>query len=240
MTIRKIIPNWPAPSNVVAFTTCRQGGVSRGDFDSLNFGLSTGDDEANVIENRRRLRAHLPSDPYWLQQVHGTDVVAVNSQEHPKADASYTHEANQVCLIQTADCLPILICDTAGQQVAAIHAGWRSLAAGIISNTLECLQTPSECMAWLGPAISQQAFEVGPEVREQFIAANATFAKAFVTGEGDRWHADLCAIAKECLQQAGVAQVYQSDCCTHQDAESFFSYRRDQRTGRMVSVIYFT
>lgn len=238
--------NWDAPARVAAFTTTRAGGVSRKPFDSMNLGLNSGDEAAHVMINRQRLAASLPNTPLWLQQVHGRALLYGPSitcnpdgvpTELPQADAIWTDKAEQVLTILTADCLPILLCDAKGQWVAAIHAGWRGLAAGIIPRCLKHLPLMNtEVLAWLGPGISAEAYEVDADVRTAFVAQNAEFESAFYDN-GERWQADLYAIARHQLSTAGV-QVSGGDYCTFSDPELFYSYRRDGQTGRMASVIY--
>ncbi len=237
-----IVPDWPAPARVKAATTLRTGGVSEGDFASLNLGSHVGDDAAAVAENRRLLKAalQLPAEPTWLNQVHGINVVAANSQTPPPtADASFAHGANQVCVVLTADCLPVLFCDRQGTRVAAAHAGWRGLAGGVLGATICALDVPSsQLLAWLGPAIEPAAFEVGPEVREQFLAVDAGNAAAFQVNPRGRWHADLYQLARNELARLGVPEVHGGGLRCHADAERFFSYRRNNRTGRMGTLVW--
>lgn len=189
--------------------------------------------------------AHLPQQPYWLNQTHSTDVVSLVGQSHdgkqlPAADASVTQMTGQVCLVMTADCLPLLICDKAGTQVAAIHAGWRGLLDGIIENTIAKLSAaPTDLLVWLGPAISQAHFQVGNEVRDAFITYDPQASKAFIA-DGDKWLADLYLLARQRLQTLAVntTDIYGGDYCTYQQTERFYSYRRDGQTGRQASLIY--
>jgi len=239
-------PDWPAPANVFAGTTTRLGGVSVAPYDSLNLGDHVGDSEDAVVANRSLLKQHrnLPAEPVWLKQVHGiavVDATAVN--DIPVADASFSHQSNSVCAVMTADCLPVLLCDQAGSVVAAVHAGWRGLADGVIEATIKDMGvTASKLMAWLGPAIGPKAFEVGDEVRQQFIAQDPQAAEGFQPSElssvQDRWLADIYLLARQRLARFGVEQVYGGDCCTYTDAERFYSYRRDGVTGRMASLIW--
>ena len=237
-----ITPDWPAPANVKAAATLRTGGVSQEPFASLNLGSHVGDDAAAVAENRRLLKTalQLPAEPAWLNQVHGTNVVIANSQSSPPtADASVAHEANQVCVVLTADCLPVLFCDRQGTRVGAAHAGWRGLAGGVLGATIRALDVlPSQLLAWLGPAIEPEAFEVGPEVREQFVAQDAGNAAAFHANARGRWQADLYQLAKNELARLGVPEVHGGGLRCHDDAERFFSYRRNQRTGRMGTLVW--
>lgn len=237
-----IIPDWPAPMTVRAVSTTRQGGVSRPPYASLNLANHVGDDPAHVAENRRRLRvlADLPAEPAWLEQVHGTAVVAAEIVLRPvAADAVLTREPGRPCVVMTADCLPVLFCDRAGSVVAAAHAGWRGLAGGVLGATVARLATPpQQLLAWLGPAIGPQAFEVGDEVRAAFLALNAANAESFQPSPAGRWLADLYGLARRQLRDLGVTAVYGGDCCTFSEPERFFSYRRENRTGRMATLIW--
>ena len=237
-----LIPDWPAPANVRAASSLRIGGASEGPFASFNLAMHVGDDAATVDENRRRLHEdlRLPAEPVWLNQVHGTHVVeAVSQPTPPTADASVARSPGQVCIVMTADCLPVLFCDRQGTRVAAAHAGWRGLVGGVLAQTIAALAAPpQELLAWLGPAIEQPAFEVGEEVREQFIARNPANAYAFDRNERGRWQADLYALARQELTRLGVQQIHGGGFRTHADAEKFFSYRREQKTGRMASLVW--
>ena len=237
-----IHPDWPAPSAVKAVCTTRVGGVSSGPWESLNLGDHVGDNHGDVLENRRRLAhwAHREvADFGWLQQVHGTDVVRLPAAS-PMADASVTQRPGMVCTVLTADCLPVLFCDRQGQQVAAAHAGWRGLADGVLENTLKTFADPSQVIAWLGPAIGPDHFEVGPEVRERFLDVSDALDACFDLSPQRPGHflADLVAIARYRLNEAGVAGVFGGGDCTFRDASRFYSYRRDGQTGRMASCIW--
>jgi polyphenol oxidase len=234
-----IIPNWPAPANIKALQTTRNGGISLAPYNSLNLGSHVHDDPLHVAHNRQLLSQFAPSEPVWLNQVHGVNVVdAANTACIPDADASYTNCKNVVCVTMTADCLPILICDTAGTLVASIHAGWRSLCDGVIEATIAKLPAkPADLMAWLGPAIGPNAFEVGVEVREQFIAKDAKAELAFKK-HGDKYLADIYQIATQRLNSLGVTQIYGGGCCTFTEKENFFSFRRDGATGRMATIVW--
>jgi YfiH family protein len=234
-----ILPNWPAPKNVHALQTNRDGGVSYAPYDSFNLGRHVKDNPMYVAQNRQMLSQFLPSEPVWLNQVHGINVVdAAQTDCVPNADASYTNRKNVVCVTMTADCLPILVCDTAGTIVASIHAGWRSLCDGVIEATIAKLPAkPENLMAWLGPAIGPNAFEVGAEVRAQFMAKDAKSESAFKP-KGDKYLADIYQIATQCLNNLGVTQIYGGGECTYTDEKRFFSFRRDGATGRMASLIW--
>lgn len=235
-----IIPDWPAPANVRALQTTRKGGVSPAPWDGFNLGDHVGDDPAHVVANRGQLSRHLPSDPAWLRQVHGIVVVdAGSSPESAQADASFTRIPGRVCAVMTADCLPVLFCDRAGSVVAAAHAGWRGLLAGVLEAAVAEMRVPAdEVMAWLGPAIGPQAFEVGDEVRAAFVARDAAASAAFVARSEGKWLADICQLARQRLAAAGVTAVFGGDRCTVSEPETFFSYRRDGITGRMASLVW--
>jgi len=234
--------DWPAPSNVRAVATTRAGGVSVGAFESLNLGAHVGDDAGAVAENRRRLRAAvaLPRDPVWLNQVHGTVVVeAMPYDAPPTADASFARSPGQACVVLTADCLPVLLCDRDGSRVAAAHAGWRGLAGGVVESALRAMDVaPSRVLAWLGPAIEQDMFEVGPEVREQFVARSPENAQAFKANARGRWQADLYDLARRELARLGVTQVFGGGFRCYADRDRFYSYRRDGVTGRMATLVW--
>lgn len=239
-----IEPDWPAPPRVRALQTTRPGGVSVGDWASLNFGLHVGDDPVAVRANRERLVAAgaLPAEPVWLEQVHGNDVVRLGVQDvgrpvPPRADAAWTSEAGVVCCVMTADCLPVLFCDTAGRRVAVAHAGWRGLAGGVIAATVEAMGG-GELLAWLGPAISQPAYEVGHEVRDACIAQDPAAAEAFEANANGRWQADLYSLARRALLRAGVAAIHGGGFCTSRDSARFFSHRRAAPCGRMATLIW--
>ncbi len=238
-----IIPNWPVPANVVALQTTRLGGVSGAPYASLNLGAHVNDDPIAVAKNRQLLSPYLPNEPVWVNQVHGIEVIdAAQSACLQNADASFTTKPNVVCVTMTADCLPVLLCDKAGTVVAAVHAGWRGLCDGVIEAAVNKLPVEhSEILAWLGPAIGPNAFEVGSEVRAQFIAKDAQAASAFQTN-GNKWLGDIYQIARQRLSYLGVTQIYggsvNEDFCTYTDATRFYSFRRDDVTGRMASLIW--
>jgi len=243
-----IIPNWPAPANVHTLQTTRHGGISLAPYNSLNLGDHVQDDPLHVAHNRQLLSQFLPSEPVWLNQTHGINVVdTANADCVPNADASFTTRKNSVCVVMTADCLPILLCDKAGAAVASIHAGWRSLCDGVIEETVRKMPVDvNQLMAWLGPAIGPQAFEVGGEVKAQFIAKDVQGEVAFksVSDKDDKWLADIYKLATQRLNRAGVNQVYgggqQETYCTFTDEQHFFSFRRDNLTGRMATLIWLT
>ncbi|EKD74083.1 MAG: hypothetical protein ACD_45C00083G0005 [uncultured bacterium] len=238
-----IQPDWPAPPNVKACTTTRVGGVSLAPYNELNLALHVGDAKQHVQKNRTLLKTRLalPSEPIWLEQTHSTIVVPATADNLGKeADATFASEPNCVCVVLTADCLPILLCNRAGTHVAAIHAGWRGLANGIIENTLKTLDLPSgELLAWLGPAIGPNAFEIGHEVRDLFLKSHPDTEQAFLPSPNGRWLGDLYALASLRLHTLGITNIYGKPYCTYSDKEQFFSYRRDgSKTGRMASLIW--
>jgi hypothetical protein len=240
LALNAIQPSWPAPANVQALQTIRQGGVSLAPYANLNLALHVKDDEACVRQNRQLLRAVLPSEPVWLNQVHG--VTVLDASLLPDADASFTRQANVVCVTMTADCLPVLLCDRAGTVVSAVHAGWRGLCDGVIEAAVAKMAvTPSEILAWLGPAIGPNAFEVGHELRAQFMQHDGQAAMAFKP-HADKWLANLYVLAQQRLNAMGVSQIFGGGIdqafCTYSDAQRFFSYRREAVTGRMASLIW--
>lgn len=235
-----IVPEWPAPSHVKAVVTTRAGGVSDGRYESLNVGFSTQDDPRATGTNRARLNALLPQPPRWLQQVHGAHVVDADSaQQRPQADASVAREFETVCAIQIADCLPLLFTNRSGNIVAAAHAGWRGLAAGVVPNTLSAMRADvSEVLAFIGPGIGPRHFEVGDDVLEAFMTSDSGAAQAFTPIGAGKWLADLPALARRALQRCGVREIHGGDLCTYSDPQRFFSYRRDGETGRMAALIW--
>ena len=238
-----LTPDWPAPPSVRALQTLRPGGCSAAPWDSFNLGDHVGDDPARVAANRAALRRHLPAEPLWLQQVHGIAAVdagkTANSGSGVVADAAFARQPDVVCAVMTADCLPVLFCDRAGSVVAAAHAGWRGLLGGILESTLVGMAVPAaELLAWLGPAIGPQAFEVGDEVRTAFLADDPAAATAFVALGAGKWLADLYALARRRLLRVGVQQIYGGGECTLSDRARYFSYRRDGITGRMATLIW--
>lgn len=242
-----IIPDWPAPACVHALMTTRAGGASRPPYDSFNLAAHVGDDPAAVQENRRRLLEHLPAEPLWLTQVHGTAVAQAGHDETGVvADAAVARAPGRVCAVLTADCLPVLLCDERGSVVAAAHAGWRGLVAGVLEETVRSMGIgAARILAWLGPAIGPDAFEVGEEVRQAFIEHDPLAATAFrpaLPGTLDelprKWLADLYALARLRLAGVGVERVHGGGACTWRDADRFYSYRRDGRTGRMAALIW--
>ncbi|WP_066016629.1 peptidoglycan editing factor PgeF [Endozoicomonas atrinae] len=240
---RYLWADWPAPDGVKALVTSRNGGVSEAGFSSFNLGLYSGDDQESVRANRQLLQQDLDltSSPLWLKQVHGIDVADtdVDGQE-AEADASVSRKPGLACAVLTADCLPVLFCNQEGTVVAAAHAGWKGLVAGVLEATVRSMNVPADTIiAWFGPAISQHHFEIGPEVREQFLAEDMNCSEAFIPGKGDRWFADLYSLARRRLNRLGVSHVYGGEFCSYDQSDLFYSYRRDgKESGRMASLIW--
>lgn len=234
-------PDWDAPAHVRAFATTREGGVSEGEYASMNLGFSSGDAADRVARNRAIVRGHLPADPPYLWQVHGAEVADLDRPlaADAKADASATSQPARIACVLTADCMPLLFCDESGRRVAAAHAGWRGMAAGVIENTVRAMgPDPATVRAWMGPAIGPDAFEVGPEVREAFLATDAGASEAFRPHGPGKFMADLYALARRRLARAGVRRVHGGGFCTFHERERFFSYRRAQKSGRMGAFIW--
>lgn len=249
--IQTIAPTWHAPANVKALSTLRGGGVSSSPYDDgrggggLNLGMHVGDDPLDVSANRQILRKVLPSEPVWLNQVHGMTVIdAGHAAGVPDADASIARHPGIVCAVMTADCLPVLLHDHAGKVVGAAHAGWRGLAGGVLQRTVEAMRVAgaSDIDAWMGPAIGPVAFEVGQDVRDAFVIRDARAETAFVSraASPDKYFADIYQLARIALHEAGVMTVSGGGYCTVSEGNHFYSYRRDGRTGRMTSLIWMT
>jgi YfiH family protein len=257
-----IQPEWAAPPGVRCAFTLRTGGVSQAPYDSLNVGAHVGDVSAAVEENRRRVRERLglSAEPVWLQQVHGVEVVdldvtgthvsagrdGVGAEAElslisgfARADAVVTRMSGRVCVIQVADCMPVLFAARDGSVVGAAHAGWRGLAGGVLEETVRHLGVPAaQLVAWLGPTISQPNFEVGDEVRAAFVSHDPGAASAFEANARGRWQCDLYSLARRRLEAFGVGDVSGGGWCTYADAARFFSYRRDGQCGRMAALIW--
>ncbi len=238
-----IVADWPAPAGVRAVSTTRVGGVSRPPYDAFNLADHVGDTPEAVAENRRRLMVDLDltHSPLWLRQVHGASVVnARTAAVAVGADGSFCDGSGAVCAVLTADCVPILLCDRDGRRVAALHAGWRGLARGVIEAGVAAMaQDGVDLMAWLGPAIGPRAFVIGEDVRAAFTIQDSDAAAAFAAaGENGRWHADLFALARMRLRRCGVQAIYGQDRCTYTHPQEFFSYRRNGQCGRMASLIW--
>ncbi len=235
-------PNWPAPESICAAITTRQAGVSARPYESFNLGDHVGDKVRHVAQNRQQLitALQLPNPPLWLQQVHSTTVwQAEHGSTQRVADAIIARSRQTVCAVLTADCLPLLLCSQNGAEIAAIHAGWRGLAQGIIQNTIRQMQTSAgQLMVWMGPAIGPDAYEVDQPVYERFVDQNPALASCFASARAGHWQMDIYAIARQILKQQGVTQIYGGEHCTYTEKELFFSHRRDGTTGRMASLIW--
>ena len=235
-----IKPDWPAAKNIHAAVTLRTGGLSKGAFSSLNPALHVNDKPDNVIRNRQIISEmlNLPAAPVWLEQVHGNRAIKADQLTRvEQADASYSEQAGVVCAVMTADCLPILLATSKGDKIAAIHAGWRGLLAGVIRQTVNALDA-TNIIAWLGPAIGPDRFEVGSEVKNAFVEQSANFAAGFKQINQNKYLADIYRLATIELATLGVTQVYGGGFCTVTDKERFYSYRRDGETGRMATLIW--
>lgn len=235
-----IFPDWPAPKHVRALQTTRAGGVSSGVYAGLNLGDHVGDDVIHVAENRSSLCEYLPAEPFWLNQVHGINVVdAADVGALVSADASYAKNSGQICAVLTADCLPVLFCSEDGAVVAAAHAGWRGLAAGVLERTAAAMRVPgNRLLAWLGPAIGPASFEVGEDVRSVFVDDDVQTAEAFSSQGHGKYLADIYRLARIRLAKVGIEGVFGGEFCTVSDPTRFYSYRRDGVTGRQASLIW--
>ncbi len=235
-----IVPDWPAPVRVKSFITTRNGGVSASAHASFNLGARAGDDSAAVRANRQQLRTWLPQEPKWLRQVHGARVVVADGlNESPEADASVAREPGTVCAVMIADCMPLLLCDASGSAIGIAHGGWRGISSGVIENTVrELAVAPNQLLAYLGPAIGPQAFEVGNDVRDAFLAVDSAAEIAFKPLRQGKWLANLFQLARQRLALCGVQQVFGGGLCTYSDPRRFYSYRRDKTTGRMAALIW--
>jgi len=234
-----IFPDWPAPSNIKAVITTRAGGCSLGAYAEFNLGYHVGDDATRVQANRQFLRNLLPSEPKWLNQTHGNTAVSADSIDTlVAADAAFTSSVDVVCVVMTADCLPILLCDRRGLCVAAIHAGWRGLKIGVIENTvLQLPAFPHELLAYLGPAIGPSVYLVGNDVRDAFLTVDEGTRSAFTPHSCDKWYANLYELARQKLLYAGIKNITGGNFCTFSD-QRFFSHRRDLVTGRQAAMIW--
>ncbi|WP_264874835.1 peptidoglycan editing factor PgeF [Vibrio agarivorans] len=237
-----IVPDWPVAKRVRAISSLRDGGVSSSPFSSLNVGMHVGDNEQNVLENRSRLaiEAAMPSAPVWLNQTHSSDVLELfrPTGNVLDGDASFTSVAGVVCAAMTADCLPVLLAGENGEQVAAVHAGWRGLADGIVEKA--AAKFSGKVIAWLGPAIGPDAFEVGQDVFDEFVSQNKQAQQAFRPSDTDanKYYANMHLLATQALNRVGITDIYRDSRCTYLNPEQFFSYRRDGKTGRQVTCIW--
>ena len=237
------VPDWPAPEPVRSLQTTRRGGLGCGPFSSFNLGLHVGDDPKSVAANRAKLDRTVGCKPVWMNQVHGTRVLDAGAWQSgdgvPEADAALTSRSGTACVVMTADCLPVLFCDESGQTVAAAHAGWRGLAAGVLEATVTAMRRPgTQILVWIGPAIGSRAFEVGDDVRHMFLSGDTRSAEAFTPCAPGKGLADLVLLARQRLQRLGIERIYGGDSCTFHEPDRFFSYRRDGQTGRMASLIW--
>jgi YfiH family protein len=242
VSLSYLTPQWDVPRRVRAAFTLRAGGISRAPFETLNSAEHVGDSQADVAENRRRIGAALalPEVPVWVDQVHGTAVLDLDRMTTARrADAVIARTPRRVCVVQVADCLPVMLAARDASAVGVAHCGWRGLAAGVLEATVRALETPpSDLRAWLGPAIGPHAFEVGEEVRAAFVAHDSAAAQAFEANPRGRWQCDLFGLARQRLHALGIAEVTGGGLCTYSDPERFFSYRRDGRCGRMAALIW--
>lgn len=234
--------DWPAPSNIHAGTTTRIGGYSHGVWSAMNLALHVGDNPEHVARNRAYIKEFLslPAEPHWLEQTHSNKVINLTKDYTSRpADGAYTTTPHQVCVVLTADCLPLLLCNTAGKEIAAIHVGWRGFCANIITSALNTFSTmPGELMAWIGPCISAEHYEVGDEVRSACLQVVGDHGNAFSASRPGHWFADIQKLVRHQLSMAGVKQIYGGEYCTCTDDQHFYSYRRDGTTGRMASLIW--
>ncbi len=242
MSIECVQPDWDVPAHVHGCSTTRISGRSQGRWSGLNLGDHVADDPAAVAANRKLLTTSLslPAEPLWLSQVHGVDVVSEPATDSPVcADAAFSRRPGRVCVVLTADCLPVLFCNRAGTQVAAAHAGWRGLSAGVLEQTLaRFADDPADVSVWFGPAIGPQAFEVGDDVRDVFVGAMPRAGAAFMANRPGHWLADIYQLAEMRLRQQGVQSISGGNLCTYSDKQRFYSYRRDGVTGRMATLIW--
>lgn len=236
-----IEPDWPVPSGVRAAFTTRRGGVSEAPFDSFNLGLHVGDDAGCVRQNRALLSRELdlPAEPCWISQTHGVRAVVLEEEASRDADAAITRARGQVAVVMVADCLPVLLCNHDGSEVAALHAGWRGLQAGVIQSALAGMRSaPAQLMAWIGPGISREFFEVGDEVLDAFVDSIEGARDYFAAHGPGHWLCDLGGLAECVLERQGVGRIWRDMRCTYRDAGKFYSYRRDRVTGRMAALIW--
>ncbi len=242
MTLQFIYPDWPLNDKVTAFTTCRTGGSSLAPFNELNPAIHVGDDKQHVISNRNEINQFLGEEfaIKWLNQTHSTRVVDAQKiiADEVDADASYTCHTKVACAVLTADCLPLLFSNAEGTCVAAAHAGWRGLADGVIENTINAMsQVSMPEFVWMGPAISPKAFEVGPDVYQSFVTRKTAFESCFKANGEDKWNFDIYQAARIVFEEAKIKNIYGGTYCTYYDESKFFSYRRDNITGRMATII---
>jgi len=234
-------PDWPAPARVRAWVSERAGGASADAYATLNLATHVGDAPERVAENRARLKtaAALPGEPVWLEQVHGATVLDLDRDALAPADGAVTARAGVVCAVLTADCLPVLLADRAGRRVGVAHAGWRGLLNGVLPAAVRALgSAPADVVAWLGPAISAAAYEVGADVRDAYLAKDPRAASCFAPNARGRWQADLYALARASFAAAGVSEVHGGQFCTFGEDERFFSHRREAPCGRIATLVW--
>lgn len=233
--------DWPAPKHVRAGTTIRLGGHSQAPYNDLNLALHVGDEPGNVKKNREIIINYLElqSDPIWLDQTHSSNIIPINTApENREADGSFTTKQHKVCTIMTADCVPVLFCNNKGTKIASIHAGWKGICRGIIENAIKEFSEPDSMLAWIGPCISSEYYEVGKDVYERCLNHSTPLKSEFNQIDEDHWHCDLANIVKIILKNTGVGAIYECGLCTYKMDDLFFSYRREGNTGRTASMIW--
>ena len=233
--------DWPAPASIHAGTTTRAGGVSAAPFDTFNLASHVGDEAGNVGANHLRLRhlLKLPAEPCWLDQQHGTRIIDPSRDEDYCADGSYSAQSGVVCAVLSADCVPVLLTNRTGSEIAAVHAGWRGICGGVIQQAIAKFRSPAdELLAWLGPHIRQESYRVRDDMRQSCLDAIADADQAFSPAGPGRWFADLATLACAVLRTAGVNDIHQCGLCTYQTPRQFYSYRREPTTGRMATLIW--
>lgn len=244
--IKWLAANWPAPPHVHAGTTMRSGGVSVPPYDQLNLGMHVNDEQDSVLVNRELMRKHLrlPIEPTWLNQIHGNNIIQLDSRmesilTNQTADGSYSNQENNVCVVMTADCLPLLLCNDDGTQIAAVHISWRGFCKDIVDAALDKFTCPNDqLMAWLGPCICPEHYETGSEVRNACLAVFSDAEDAFTPSKPGHWQTDIHKLLTLYLKQQGLQEIYGEQRCTYHENEKFFSYRKNKNTGRMASLIW--
>lgn len=233
--------DWPAPAGINAGITTRRCGISTGPYSRFNLAAHVGDDSHSVVQNRSVLceKLALESEPIWLNQVHGNRIIRADTANDRTADGSYTDRQNVVCTVLTADCIPLLICNRSGTEIAAIHIGWRGFCSDIVPMAVDVFRSKAdELLAWIGPHISAENYEVDDQVRDRCLTVAGNAQHAFVSSSPGHWLASLEKLVRTALERQGVKDIYSSGCCTYAESDSFFSYRRDGVTGRMAALIW--
>ncbi len=233
--------NWPAPKNIRAGTSLRTGGHSLSPYSSLNLAQHVGDAPDNVNNNRKIVNDYLnlPSEPYWLNQTHSSEIINLdNVHKSRKADGSFTSNRKNICTILTADCVPVLFCNKNGTKIAAIHAGWKGICGGIIEKAIKKFPEPEHLLVWIGPCISSEYYEVGKDVYESCLTHSDSTQIAFEQITNEHWYANLVKIVKILCENSRVGAIYECGLCTFKRDDLFFSYRRDGKTGRTASMIW--